>query len=244
MVAVDVAALADAGMVIVGVAGLADAGMAFPAKLAGVVAADVATLAAAGVVTVGVASLAKAGTITVGVSDLADAGMAPGDGAPGRPCWDGHRRCGIPCRCWGGVPGRSCWIGHHRCDIFGRKQSTYLAVSESSGAIVMWGDCTSSGTWCRTCTPNQSDVDCQYVGLWALFRLAWIVQRRLLVRLDIPQVNVASVEGAEVSVGKHFSGLPGHTGTRGSGTAVSVLVLPSDVPDLWNHMSCTHGGLH
>ena len=40
VVAVDVAALADAGKVTVGVAGLADAGMAFPADFAGVVAAD------------------------------------------------------------------------------------------------------------------------------------------------------------------------------------------------------------
>ena len=47
VVAVDVTALADAGMLTVGVDDLADAGTAFPADLAGVVAADVATLAAA-----------------------------------------------------------------------------------------------------------------------------------------------------------------------------------------------------
>ena len=64
VVAVDVAALADAVMVTVGVADSADAGRAFPADLAGVVAANVATLA-------------DAGMVNVGVADLADAGMAP-----------------------------------------------------------------------------------------------------------------------------------------------------------------------
>ena len=35
---------------------------------------------------------------------------------------------------------------------------------ESGGDIVMWGDRTSSGVWCRADTPSRSDVDCQYVG--------------------------------------------------------------------------------
>ena len=47
-------------------------------------------------------------------------------------------------------------------------------------------------------------------------------------------MNVASVEGAEVSVDDHFVGLPGLTSARGSGTAFPVLGLPSDGPDLWN----------
>ena len=52
--------------------------------------------------------------------------------------------------------------------------------------------------------------------------------------LDIPQVNVASVEGAEVFVDDHFEGLPDVSSARGSGMAFHVLGLPSDGPDLWN----------
>ena len=52
--------------------------------------------------------------------------------------------------------------------------------------------------------------------------------------LDIPQVNAASVEGAEVSGNEHFVGLPGLPSARGFGTIFPVLGLPSDGPDLWN----------
>ena len=126
VVAADVTALTDAGMVTVVVA---DAGTAFQTDLAGVVAADVATLADAGMVTVGVVDLADAGMAvpadpagvvtvggafladaregTVGVSDLADAGRAlPANLA-------GVVTMGVA---WDGVPSRPCWIGHRRCD--------------------------------------------------------------------------------------------------------------------------------
>ena len=47
-------------------------------------------------------------------------------------------------------------------------------------------------------------------------------------------MNVASVEGAEVSGDQHFVGLPGLLGARGSGMAFPVLGLPLDGSDLWN----------
>ena len=90
------------------------------------------------------------------------------------------------------------------------------------------GDC---GAWCTWCdidecegdyTPFQPNVHCGGVSY------------RSVLGLDIPQVNVASVEGAEVYVDEHFVGLPGLTSTRRSGTAFPVLGLPSDGPDLWN----------
>ena len=54
-------------------------------------------------------------------------------------------------------------------------------------------------------------------------------------------MNVASVEGAEVSVDEHFVGLPGLTSARGSGTAFPVLGLPSvgliyGILSTWTHM--------
>ena len=57
---------------------------------------------------------------------------------------------------------------------------------------------------------------------------------RSVLGLDIPQVNVASVEGAEVCGDEHFVRLPGLPSARVSGTAFPVLGLPSDGPDLWN----------
>ena len=57
---------------------------------------------------------------------------------------------------------------------------------------------------------------------------------RSVLGLDIPQVNVASVEGVEVCGDEHFVGLPGLPSARVSGTAFPVLGLPSDGPDLWN----------
>ena len=60
------------------------------------------------------------------------------------------------------------------------------------------------------------------------------ISYRSMLGLDILQVNVASVEGAEVSGDKHFVGLPGLPSACGSGTAFPVLGLPSDGPDLWN----------
>ena len=34
----------------------------------------------------------------------------------------------------------------------------------SSGDVVIWGDRTSPGVWCRTGALHRRDVDCQYVG--------------------------------------------------------------------------------
>ena len=56
--------------------------------------------------------------------------------------------------------------------------------------------------------------------------------------LDIPQVNVAAVEGAEVSGGEHCVGLPGLPSARGSWSIFLVLGLPSAGPDFcttWTH---------
>ena len=96
-------------------------------------------------------------------------------------------------------------------------------------------------TWC-----TWSDID-ECEGDYARFRPDVDCgggSYRSVLGLDILQGNVASVKGAEVSVGEHCSGLPGLTGTRRSGTAFPVLGLPSDVPDLWNFDHMDAQGLH
>ena len=127
-----------------------------PAVFTTVIAADVTTLADAGMVTVGVAGLADAGMafpadlagviaadatiladagmVTIGVADLADAGMAFAADLAGLATVGVTDLADVVCS------------------------------PDSGGDIVMWGDRTSSGVWCRAGTPNRSDVDCQYVG--------------------------------------------------------------------------------
>ena len=87
------------------------------------------------------------------------------------------------------------------------------------------------GAWC-----TRNDID-ECEGGYALFRPDMCcggISYRSVLCLDIPQVNVASVEGAEVSMGEHFVGLSGLPSARRSGTVLPVLGLPSDGPDLWN----------
>ena len=84
------------------------------------------------------------------------------------------------------------------------------------------------------CTGN--DID-EGGGVYAPFRPDMFCgggSYRSGLGLDIYQVNVAALEGAEVPGDEHFVGLPGLPITRGSRTIFPVLGLPSDGPDLWN----------
>ena len=84
-----------AGDVAVAVSSPAVAGAASPGDLAEAVAVDVTSLTDAGMVTVCVAVLADAGR-----EFPADPAGVVTVGVPSRSCWDGHRRCDPPGRCY------------------------------------------------------------------------------------------------------------------------------------------------
>ena len=100
------------------------------------------------------------------------------------------------------------------------------------------GDC---GAWCTWSEIDECDGD------YAPFRPdvhCGGVSYRSMLGLDIPHVNAASVEGADVSVDEHFMGLPGLASARGSGMLFQCLAfrrmgLLYGILTTW-----THGGLH
>ena len=161
MVAADVAALTDTGMVTVCGADLADAGMAFPADLAGVVAADVTTLTDAWMVTVGVADLADAGKAfpanlagltTMGVTEVTDVVCSPESGSD-VVMWDDHMS-----------PGAWCHAGaRSRCDV----DCQYMGCVGCDPVSV---DCAGPAAGCSgsqgTCPSDDSVPVTDYMTCW------------------------------------------------------------------------------
>ena len=117
--------------------------------------------------------VADAGVDTVDVSDLADAGMAlPADLAA-------MVTVGVASLADAGMAFPADLAGLATVGV--TDLADVVSIPESGGDVVVWGDRTSSGVWCRMGTPSRSDVDFSMWAVWAVFWVAWIVHRRLRV---------------------------------------------------------------